>query len=330
LRLFLTFLALFFKVVESCFSIVYIPNRGHTKSFHLSAFVIYIALLFLFGSSYFAFQFYVNLSNLKTNYIAMTTFSEEEKQQILSEELSMIQQELASTNIIHSSNREKMGPISNLDKEDRNKLGLRKNDLNPDKFLTKNNKNLSYAGASLSLKTIYDLKDQTKKQKTMLQKLNRTLEIAAISANDYKAEEAKTPIGYPYPGYIDPGYGWRTHPIFGTPDYHTGVDISVPYGYQLKATGDGVVTGAAWAGGYGYMVTVYHRDGFSSRYAHCSKILVVVGQKVRRGQAIALAGATGTATNSHVHYEIQDSNGKLIDPEVFNAEISRMARSSGR
>jgi murein DD-endopeptidase MepM/ murein hydrolase activator NlpD len=291
--------------------------------------VIYVALLVLFGSSYFAFQFYMNLINLKTNYIAMTTFSEEEKQQIMSEELSVIQQEMASTNIISSSNRQKMSLISNLDKEDRNKLGLRKNDLNPDKFITKNNKNLSYSGANLSLAALYDLKEKAEKQKISLQKLSRTLEIASASANDYKAEEAKTPIGYPYPGYIDPGFGYRTHPIFRTPDFHTGVDISVPYGDNLIATGDGVVTGAGWAGGYGYMVTIYHRDGISTRYAHCSKLLAVPGQKVKRGQIIAKAGDTGTASCYHVHYEILRED-RPIDPEEFNAQINRMARSSGR
>jgi murein DD-endopeptidase MepM/ murein hydrolase activator NlpD len=260
----------------------------------------------------------------------MTTFSEEEKQQIMSEELSVIQQEMASTNIIHSSNREKMLAISNLDKEDRMKLNLRKNDLNPDKFLTKNNKNLTYSGANLTLKNIIDLKEKAANQKELLQKLNRTLEIASISANDYNAEDAKTPTGYPYPGVIDPGFGWRIHPIFRTPDYHTGVDISVPYGGNLVATGDGVVTGKGWAGGYGLMITIYHRDGISTRYAHCSNVdIVAVGQKVKKGQVIAKAGATGTATNSHVHYEILRED-KQIDPEEFNAEISRMARSSGR
>jgi murein DD-endopeptidase MepM/ murein hydrolase activator NlpD len=339
LGLFLTFLTLFFKVVRSCFerkgrilrtrtkgfSIVYIPNRGKTKSFHISVFVIYIALLILFGSSYFVFQFYVNLASLKTNYIAMTTFSEEEKQQIMSEELSVIQQEMASTNIIHSKNLEKMTPISNLDKEDRTKLNLRKNDLNPDKFLTKNNKNLSSSGINLALKTIYDLKERVVKQNISLQNLNRTLEIASISGNDFNAEDAKTPIGYPYPGIIDPGFGYRIHPILRTPDFHTGVDISVPYGDNLVATGDGIVTGAGYAGGYGYMITIYHRDGISTRYAHCSKLIAVPGQKVKRGQIIAKAGATGMATNSHVHYEILREQ-TPVDPEEFN----RMVKSSGR
>lgn len=259
----------------------------------------------------------------------MTTMSEEEKQQIMSEELSVIQQELVTINEIHNSNREKMTSISNLDKAVRIKLDLRKNDLTPDKFLNKNNKNLSYAGASLSLTTVYTLKDRTEKQRKSLQKENRVLEIGSISANDFNAQVAKTPKGYPYPGSIDPGFGWRIHPIFRIPDYHTGVDISVPYGDFLVATGDGVVTGAAPAGGYGLMVTIYHRDGISSRYAHCSALLVHKGDKVKRGQKIAKAGATGTATNSHVHYEILEGQTQ-VNPEVFNQEIQRVERSSGR
>ena len=89
------------------------------------------------------------------------------------------------------------------------------------------------------------------------------------------------------------------------------------------------VPAGGWAGGYGYMVTIYHRDGISTRYAHCSKLLAVQGQKVKRGQIIAKAGATGTATNSHVHYEILRED-RPIDPEDFNAQINRMARTSGR
>lgn len=259
----------------------------------------------------------------------MTTMSEEEKQQIMSEELSVMQQELTSINEIHNSNREKMSSISNLDKEFRIKLDLRKNDLNPDKFLNKNNKNLSYSGANLNLATVYNLKDRTLKQKKSLQIENRNLEVGSISANDFNAQVAKTPEGYPYPGAIDPGFGWRTHPIFRIPDWHTGVDISVPYRDFLFATGDGVVTGADWAGGYGYMVTIYHRDGISSRYAHCSELLVHKGDKVKRGQKIARAGATGTATNSHVHYEILNGQTQ-INPEDFNWEIERVKRASGR
>ena len=313
------------------FSIVYIPERGQSRSFHVSSFLIYIAVLFLCGSSFFIFQFFVNFTHLKTNYIAMTILSEEEKQQLMSEELSIIQQEFASISEVHTKNLSKMLPISNLDKEVRTKLNLRKNDLKPEKFLNKNNKNLSFSGANLSLKTIYDLKDRVDKQTKSLQKENRLLEIAFISADDYNAQDAKTPRGYPCKGYIDPGFGWRTHPIYRIPDYHKGVDISLPYGSPLRATGDGIVTAAGWAGGYGYMVTLYHRDGYSTLYGHCSnsKPLVKVGQYVKRGTIIALAGATGDATETHVHYEVIREHDP-IDPVVFNQEIENMERASGR
>ena len=260
----------------------------------------------------------------------MTTFSEEEKQQIMSEELYVIQQEIASINEINSSNREKMDIISNLDKEVRSKLALRSLDLNPDKYISNNNKHLIYSSTKLSLATAYALKEKSNKQSISMQKINRTLEIASLSTNDFKAQEAKTPIGYPCPGYIDPGFGWRTHPIYRIPDYHKGVDISASYGYGLKATGDGIVTAAGWAGGYGYRVTVYHRDGISTLYGHCLEgLLVKVGDHVKRGQIIAKAGATGDATCPHVHYEVIREN-TPVDPEVFNQDIKRMSRTLGR
>jgi len=311
------------------FSIVYIPTRGHSRSFHLSAFAMYIAILLLLGSSYFIYQFYISLQQLRTDYITLTTFSEEEKQQIMSDENHVIDQEIAAINVIHSANKEKMVVIASQDKENRSKLGLRTLDLNPDKFITGDNKKISYSNASLSLQFTYMLKEKVQKQSSNLWKVNRTLEIASNSADEYLAQDAKTPKGYPCPGYIDPGFGWRTHPIFRIPDFHTGVDISVPEGGNLIATGDGVVTGTGYAGGYGIMVTVYHRDGISTRYAHCSSVMVKQGDKVTRGKIIAKGGHTGTATNDHVHYEVL-IEGKPVDPVSFNATITEHSRSSRR
>jgi murein DD-endopeptidase MepM/ murein hydrolase activator NlpD len=130
----------------------------------------------------------------------------------------------------------------------------------------------------------------------------------------------RLPDGFPCPGPIDAGFGFRIHPIFKTMDYHTGTDIMLPYGTDLYATGDGIVTGSGWAGGYGYMVTIKHIYSITTRYAHCSKILVKEGDSVKQGQIIAKAGATGTATASHVHYEILLDE-KPVDPEEFNNKL---------
>ena len=71
---------------------------------------------------------------------------------------------------------------------------------------------------------------------------------------------------------------------------------------------------SGWKRGYGNVVEVKHRNGFSTLYAHNSKNLVRVGEKVAANQVIALVGSTGKSTGSHLHYELR-KNGKAIDPE---------------
>jgi len=94
---------------------------------------------------------------------------------------------------------------------------------------------------------------------------------------------------------------------------HEGLDIAVNVGTQVRAAADGVVRFAGWNGGYGYLVVVDHGRGIETRYAHNSRILVKRGQRVSRGQVLALSGSTGNSTGPHVHFEIRQ-NGKPVDP----------------
>jgi murein DD-endopeptidase MepM/ murein hydrolase activator NlpD len=217
------------------------------------------------------------------------------------------------------------GPIITFDKENRKKLSLR--EYNFQYAVNTKNQHLSSINVTLNPAVVYEIKEKIVQQNVQLKDRIRTGEIASLATNDYVAERNKIPIGYPYgnASMISPGFGLRIHPIFRTVDYHTGVDISVPYGYGLKATGDGRVVEAGWGGGYGYVVKIYHRNGIESLYAHCSELLVDVGDMVKRGQVIAKAGHTGTASESHVHYEIIRDN-KKIDPEDFNNEIEKAKR----
>ena len=84
----------------------------------------------------------------------------------------------------------------------------------------------------------------------------------------------------------------------------------------MFATADGIVTRAGLWGGYGLVIEIEHGDGLVSRYAHCSKLLVEPGRRVRRGERIARVGSTGKATGSHVHYEVMQ-NGLPLDPMKF-------------
>jgi len=87
-------------------------------------------------------------------------------------------------------------------------------------------------------------------------------------------------------------------------------------GAEIDAPAAGVVTQVNWVEGYGNMITVDHGYGLVTRYAHCSKTLVVRGQRVKRGQRIALVGSTGISTGPHLHYEVW-VNGRPVDPKTF-------------
>jgi murein DD-endopeptidase MepM/ murein hydrolase activator NlpD len=94
---------------------------------------------------------------------------------------------------------------------------------------------------------------------------------------------------------------------------HTGVDIAAPFGSIIVAADDGIVDAAGWVQVGGRRVCVQHADGFESCYYHTSAALVSVGDRVMRGQPIALIGMTGATTGPHVHWEVKE-NGRIIDP----------------
>jgi murein DD-endopeptidase MepM/ murein hydrolase activator NlpD len=121
----------------------------------------------------------------------------------------------------------------------------------------------------------------------------------------YQWQTNSRPSLWPVLGRIESPFGARTDPFSGEGAIHTGVDISVAVGTPVKATGDGVVVRAEWSGRYGRLVVVDHGNGIQSWYAHLSAFQVVAGQEVRRGDAIALSGASGHVTGPHVHYEIR-------------------------
>jgi len=127
-----------------------------------------------------------------------------------------------------------------------------------------------------------------------------------------------TPVGWPVAGRLSSPYGSRLHPVLAEPRFHTGVDISVPPGSEVKATADGIVSFAGWAENSGIVVVVEHGRGFSTAYAHSQKALVRVGQRVARGETIALSGSTGVSTGPHVHYEIW-KNGRHTEPASYLA-----------
>ena len=127
---------------------------------------------------------------------------------------------------------------------------------------------------------------------------------------------AATPCIWPIKGWITSGFGKRSSPLTGEPGRHIGVDIANEINTPIRATADGIVTYAGWEVGYGRLVAIEHGYGYTTRYGHCARIDVKVGDEVKRGQIIGYVGSTGRSTGSHVHYEVR-IHGVPVDPEKY-------------
>ena len=120
---------------------------------------------------------------------------------------------------------------------------------------------------------------------------------------------------WPFPG--DPNiysyFGYRTSPITGKKEYHSGIDIGGAYGADIVASLAGVVTKATWSSMNGNHVVIDHGNGATTHYLHASKLLVKAGDKVKQGQVIMKCGSTGWSTGPHLHFTIR-INGAAVDP----------------
>jgi murein DD-endopeptidase MepM/ murein hydrolase activator NlpD len=119
---------------------------------------------------------------------------------------------------------------------------------------------------------------------------------------------ADAPSLWPVEGSITSSFGERVDPFNGEGAFHSGLDISVPYGTPIHASADGVVTFADIMNGYGNLIELDHGHGISTRYGHLSGFAIASGQHVRRGQVIGYVGATGRTTGAHLHYEVRVQN----------------------
>ncbi len=140
-----------------------------------------------------------------------------------------------------------------------------------------------------------------------------TLTALQEATDIFKELKQKTPDIYPVLGPIVSYFGWRRHPVWKGRDFHRGIDILASYGTGIRVSADGKVTEVGYSGSLGKTVTVYHRDGISTLYAHLSKAIVKKGQEVTKGQIIGYVGTSGITTGSHLHYEVR-YKGASIDP----------------
>jgi murein DD-endopeptidase MepM/ murein hydrolase activator NlpD len=131
---------------------------------------------------------------------------------------------------------------------------------------------------------------------------------------DRRLTDAVTPAGWPAEGgFVSSGYGRRADPFTGQIALHEGVDIAARMGSPIKAIADGVVSYAGEKANYGRVIEITHSSGLVTRYAHTLSVLVKVGDKVARGDAIGLIGTSGRSTGPHLHFEVLKDD-RAVDP----------------
>lgn len=163
---------------------------------------------------------------------------------------------------------------------------------------------------------VNSIEQQVKKISTTLEwdnKINGS--VATVASVDIKSID-NGPSIFPTFGRWSDGWGTRMHPFYNKLCFHYGVDISNKMGTPIYATSDGEVTYIGYDTEYGKLIKIKHANGFETRYGHLYNFQVLEGDKVRKGQIIALMGSTGMSTGPHVHYEVL-LNGAKVNPAYY-------------
>lgn len=127
---------------------------------------------------------------------------------------------------------------------------------------------------------------------------------------------SKLPLGVPTNGVVASPFGSRIDPLNWRRAFHAGMDFKGDRGAKVFATADGVVKEADWNGSFGRFVEIDHGNGYSTAYAHLSKLALHVGSPVQRGQLIGYIGSSGRSTGPHLHYELR-YHGIPVDPAKY-------------
>jgi len=124
----------------------------------------------------------------------------------------------------------------------------------------------------------------------------------------------------PVKGTVSSDFGYREHPVEGEERFHYGVDLAADTGTEVDSFADGTITAVGESSSYGRYCVVSHQGGFSTLYAHCSRITASSGAAVSRGQKIAEVGETGMATGPHLHFELQ-RDGTYLNPIYYVSSL---------
>jgi len=253
------------------------------------------------------FSFYTSYNKLKQNTQELQTVAED--YDVLQKQLQLF---LQKTNNLE----QKMQDLQQLDSDIR---GLLKDDPALKEVLEKKSNQSNLQRTTLTSRRSVDRQQAIRQLMLIEQKIPEQqasleeLKEAIIKRADRLSH---TPSIYPVKGKISSKFGYRKSPFGRAQEFHDGLDIAAPYGTEVVATADGVVTFAGYKSGYGRTVVISHGYGYETSYCHNSSILVKTGQQVKKGQVIAKVGSTGRSTGPHLHYMVK-VNGQLKDPADF-------------
>jgi murein DD-endopeptidase MepM/ murein hydrolase activator NlpD len=149
------------------------------------------------------------------------------------------------------------------------------------------------------------LKSEAQQQKQLLHELLA-----------YERRLDHTPSLWPVYTRVNSWFGYRRHPLSGRTVFHEGMDIQAGYGTPVRAAADGSVKKSGWMSGYGQAIVIDHGYGFETLYGHNSRLMVGVGQQVKKGQIICYSGNSGASTGPHLHYEVHIGN-QPVNPAPY-------------
>jgi murein DD-endopeptidase MepM/ murein hydrolase activator NlpD len=174
-----------------------------------------------------------------------------------------------------------------------------------------------------SLDTLYALRGSalTGAAATRLQDQSRRL----ASLTDW-TRIADAPTLWPVEGRLTSSFGERVDPFNGEGAFHSGLDISAPYGTPVHAAADGVVSYADFMNGYGNLISIDHGHGVATRYGHLSACAINLGQHVHRGQVIGYVGTTGRVTSPHLHYEVRIQSVPVNPHKYLRVTLAQLDR----
>lgn len=194
------------------------------------------------------------------------------------------------------------------------------------------------SNSDILIETTQRLDQLTKQLYIQSKSFDEVVKMAQNKAEMISSIPAIMPINNKNLKHMPSGFGWRTHPIYKTSEFHPGMDFAAPTGTPIYSTGDGVIERADnLAQGYGNHVVVNHGYGYQTLYGHMSKIAVKAGQKIKRGELLGYVGSTGLSTAPHVHYEVIKNNEKVnpinyyyndLSPEEYQVMLEQSSKAS--